>query len=468
MLNEIFAHLIPRKAEDENVMSGYTYLFLEQFPSTEFDGEDLIFYRFMEYIAKLEIPIREKYFHTFLQSDLRSILEEENIHISGCEGLNFKDPTLFEQAVLVTRETMIEQFKDLMAIETSAADFKVAIDEFIKERLIDRTRDIMERAFERMSDKASAYDGVEYLSSTLDIVRTIYNPAFLTELEGTEILEKDSYKICDWGLEALDHDSGGIYTRDLVNIGAAPGVGKTRLALGCCAYNALINGHSVLHCAGEQPVNEVKSHLIARHVYTLYNKIIDAKMIKDNRVPDELISMVKSAELDLFESGKYGKFYCIYEVLYYETFIQRIKTLDKLYGPFNMVIIDYMGLIEQKGGKYSRHMEEFQVISDSYKLFKRYITRYNKSGIAVGQFNQKGIDASSKDEAITPDMLQGGIGPFRHINYDVSISMTPQMKVQNKRRLSQAKVRDTEGFGSVMADVRLACDFWYQSKQLTT
>jgi hypothetical protein len=203
--------------------------------------------------------------------------------------------------------------------------------------------------------------------------------------------------------------------------------------------------------------------LIARHVFHLYNAQIDDGQILTNTVPEDMKAKVKAAELDLFHSGNYGKIYIVSGELFLETFINKIQNLDALHGPFDLIAIDYMGLIEQKGGeKYTIHLEEYQVISKAFRYFKRYLRRSNKAGVAVSQFNDKGIEAGKADKAITTNMAQGGINVYRHTDTNIAMSMTDEMKLQQKRRISQPKVRGSAGFGTFILDSRLGFAYFYQ------
>lgn len=113
--------------------------------------------------------------------------------------------------------------------------------------------------------------------------------------------------------------------------------------------------------------------LVARHVFTLYNIQISSGMIQFNRVPPELQDKVTAARIDLFESGKYGKIKIINTDLYYETLEQVFRKDDKLFGPFDLVIVDYMGLIMQKPDKYHKEKLDYQVIAESYRKMKQSI-----------------------------------------------------------------------------------------------
>ena len=79
----------------------------------------------------------------------------------------------------------------------------------------------------------------------------------------------------------------------------------------------------------------------------------------------EYKAQVEAARYDLFESGKYGKLVALEETLYVQTFINRIRNLDRLKGPFHLICIDYMGLIKVKEERYTKEMSLGDRISHS-------------------------------------------------------------------------------------------------------
>ena len=62
-------------------------------------------------------------------------------------------------------------------------------------------------------------------------------------------------------------------------------------------------------------------------------------------------------------------------------------------------------------------------------------------------------------------MAQGGIAVYRNTDYNLAISMTETMKLQQKRRFSQPKVRSSSGFPSFIADTRLGFCYFKQVVQ---
>ena len=197
--------------------------------------------------------------------------------------------------------------------------------------------------------------------------------------------------ITDYGLPAIDKDSGGIYTTQLVDVEAQSGAGKTRFALGSPCYIALTKyKHNVLYFTLEQTKQEIESMLVARHVFELFHIFITDKVINTNKIPEEHKKTYEAARYDLFESGKYGKFVCVETTLYIESFVSKIKTLDKLKGPFQLICIDYMGMMESNPPAYKRAPTEYEIIKEAFKLFRGFAgnvvklaCRYHSSTVMV-------------------------------------------------------------------------------------
>lgn len=78
--------------------------------------------------------------------------------------------------------------------------------------------------------------------------------------------------------------------------------------------------------------------LVARHTLQMFGDIISDKMITTRSVPPELQPKVEAARIDLFESGKYGKIGIQETDLYLEDFIEKIKTQDRINGPYDIII----------------------------------------------------------------------------------------------------------------------------------
>lgn len=466
---EIFKHFISRDPKDDNARAAYGSWFCDAFPASEFQGEDLLMYHFLDYSSEVLVPLKEKYLEVFLATELQAILIDTRARVPGVETFNFDEPLALAEAIQITKESMFGSLRELALLESDVSDFLVDIRAFMNQQLKSRLTLTLQNVYNNMSVTDDARSSLDYASMELQAIDEIYSEDILDELMESAGVQDDIHFICDTGIPAMDNDTRGIYTTYLVGIEAQPGAGKTRFTLGVWIYRALtIYKVNCIFFALEQSKKEVEAMLISRHIYFLFNLQVNSDLIFKNEVPEDLKDKVAAARLDLFESGKYGKMYICETDLYLETFVQKIRTLDKLHGPFTLIAIDYMGLIEQLpqiGNKRTVILKDYEITSRAYRKFKRYVRNARKAGIAIGQFNDRGISAGEADQEITTNMAQGGINIYRHTDENYALSMTAEMKAQSKRRMSKPKIRNTAGFQPFILDTRPGICYFYQMAQ---
>lgn len=438
--------------------------FVDNFPSTEFHGEDRIMYEYASFSSILRIPFKSEYFDVFCHDELRKFLISKKIRITGTEDLNFDDPSALETAYRITADALKDTLIMWEKEPHDPIDFVVSAKTFIHSQLDSRLTETLSSAFNMKSDTEDPAKALNYAQMQLENIRDIYDESILEELDVTTSTVKATKPefVTDTGLPGVDRDIDGIYTTQLGGVEAAPGTGKTRFALGVWAYRAAVyNKKNVLYYSLEQSKEECEAMLISRHVFELYNLQIPDKFIFKDKVPEEYVEQVNSARMDLFESGKYGKIQIEAVDLYMETFIQKIKSIDRLKGPFDLIIIDYMALIAEQS-TYGKPKNIGEIVSYCYKSFKKYVRREKKAGIAVNQLNREGIAASKANKDITTEMAQGGIEVYRSTDFNLTICATAEMELQNKRKIVQPKKRSSEGMGAILVDVRLGISLWYQ------
>lgn len=460
-MNQIFKYFVDRESNNDKQLA-YAYWFVQTFPEVEFEADDKIFYKFMQYCTKLNVPLKEKYFDIYMSTELRHILRSSGIHVTGTETLSYDDPSAFENAVRVTSEIMHDNMRTLVSMDVDVNDFIFDMKVYMAEKRKERVTAIMSQTFDRMQNADNTEDAVNTLMGETDMIRSIYSDEAVDVLAETSTVESKMTRVAEFGLPAIDKDSDGIWTKQLVGIEAQPGTGKTRFAVNIL-YNAVVkNKTDSLFITLEQSREEIEAMFISKHVYTLYNTVMPSNLIKRDKVPDNYKDQVEAARIDLFESGKYGKLHIAEDSLYVETFIQSLRTYDRLYGPFSLMCVDYMGLIESKGENFRKEKTLYDIIKSAFRQYKKYVRQTNKAGIAISQFNREGIEAGNKDKAITTDMAEGGIAVYKNTDFNIAISMNDSMKSQNRRRFSQPKVRDSKGFSSLIVHVRLEMCYFEQ------
>lgn len=463
-MNSIFRHFISHDNTDHKRIA-YASWFVNAFPETEFDGDERIFYDFVKYCTHLDVQPCYKYLEVYLSTELRKLLVAERIHVPGTESLSFDDPSALEAAIRTTATVLGDDYKSLEELDESIEDFPVDVQKFMHERHANRLTQVLSDTFNKLQQTDDTEKAADYAESELSLVNDVYDMTVLDDLVDKPVDNVKTYKVCEFGLPAIDKDSDGIWSKQLVGIEAQPGTGKTRFAVDILYNAAVYNKRNVLFITLEQDEDEIKAMFIAKHIFTMFGSVITDNRILHDNVPKELTSQVEAAKLDLFDSDKYGKIVVKSEDLYVETFVNRLKTLDRLYGPFNIMTIDYMGLLGSKAVAYRKEKEIYDIVKDGFRQYKRYVRRTNKAGIAVSQFNKQGIEAGKADKQITTDMAEGGIAVYKNTDFNIAISMTDTMKLQRKRRMSQPKVRGSNGFGSIIVDTNLGICYFKQQEQ---
>ena len=463
-MHAIFRHFIEHGKNDEKRLP-YAYWFVNTFPLSEFEGDEALFYHYMDYCVRLESPLKEKYLDVFESTELRKILIEEKIHVPGTESLMYDDPSALESAVRVSGTVLKDNYKAMLTMEEDIDDFFVDMREYMQQKHGERLTSAFSQSFDMFQTSDDSYKSSEFAKQQIAAIDAIYDVDNLKDLTDAPAKQENMYKITEFGLPAIDKDSDGIWSSQLVGIEAQPGTGKTRLALNLVYNAAVLHKRNCIFYTLEQTQKEIEAMLIAKHVFTTFNVVLNDAMIWKDKVPEEYKPHVAAARIDLFESNKYGKIVIKEAELYVESFIDVISSDDHLKGPFDIIVIDYMGLIESSGEAFKREKLLYDIIKSGFRQFKRYVRKTNKAGIAISQFNKEGVEAGQNDKQITTSMAEGGQAVYRNTDYNLAVSMTESMKIQQKRRISQPKVRGSQGFGSIIVETRLGMCYFKQQEQ---
>ena len=71
-MDSIFTHFIARgDAEEDKTRLSYAAWFTEAIPIIEFQGEELLFWDYLDYSVNLGVPVKFKYFQVWLSTELR-------------------------------------------------------------------------------------------------------------------------------------------------------------------------------------------------------------------------------------------------------------------------------------------------------------------------------------------------------------------------------------------------------------
>ena len=463
MLHSIFSYFVSRQDDAGQRRLGYLSWFVLQYPQEEFRREEAIFRNFMGYCSKLSVPLKLSYFEVYLSTELKKFLVESKTKIDGTENLSYEEPNSLETAVQTTRDVMLANYREIEANAVDLDDFPVMMNAFRVERLNERTTEVLGQTYDLIA-KHGTEDGNAFAMERLTALRETYDEAALEEIANFGVSEQAMEPVVDSGIPAIDKDIVALCRTQLLDISAPPGAGKTRMAIGVFSHRALLAGKNVLYYTLEQSKAEIEAMLTSRHLYHMYKDIVSDKMITTKSVPKELQAKVEAARIDILESGRYGKFEVHATDLYLEDFIEKIKMQDRISGPFDVIVIDHMSLMQSIPPKYGRPLDDYRVVAKSYRKFKQFVRNNKKVGISINQFNREGIEASRQDKEINATMGAGGIEAYRSTDANITITYTEAMAAKGQRKISLPKSRSSAGFGSIAVDVRLECCLFAQAK----
>ena len=471
LVDNIFSYFIKRKTdskEDGKVRLAFMTFFTIHFPIGEFVKENKLFWHLCGYATTLGVNINEKLIDIYVKTELKEFILKNRLHVKGTEKFKLDDPTQIGTIIRITSDLLYSEYDRLLSLEESSVeDFIVDVKEWMKVNKNKSLEKVLTNGFKMMDEvvkgRVGTDDSLDYVLTAGNDLKLIYDEDILEDLqEPEEILDEDIEFITDSGIPGIDNDTGGIYQTQMFGIEASAGEGKSRFVRGTYCYRcATLYKRNVLDFMLEQSKSEVEALYISRHIFELRNLVITDSMIitkQDkfgNPISEEIRQIIEIAKFDLFKSGQYGKIHIVADMLYLETFIERIKMLDMRHGPFDLILIDYMTLIEQEDTSGYARLQEHQVYKFAYKWFKRYLRKTKKAGIAVNQLKgEEAKDVSAGKEA----SRNGGSGTLESRKtpdrVDV-ISSTNAMKRKNMRRITPVKARSSEGATDVLLNTRM-------------
>lgn len=471
-MDSIFRYFISKDNEEKTKSKMWHILwFLETYPESEFQQDDLVMYYLMEKVSDLEIALKSKYLYVLFQDIMPQVIKK-GIKVVGTEQYTFESASDIESIKRITFEVINEQINEFLKIDISEEDFITAIEEFRLKRLEERYNTVVQEAYSMMTSRVGKYigvqDSIDFLGSKIADLEMIYGKDTIEDLKGNKETDEVITFVTDFGIDSIDNDMGGICTTQLVCLEADTGLGKTRCIVGCPVYRALVKyNKNVLYIALEQTEVELKAMLIARHIFTLFNRIVDAKRIWKKDLKGDELKWVEAAKYDLFKANKYGKIHIIADKdLKLETTARQFRHYEHRFGSVDLICVDYVGLVEQEGREYKSTLKEYEVISKFLRSFKKYLRLYSKAGIAINQANELGTRNGESGKPGTTSGAQGGKGVYR--SSDFNIDMTADLNLKNKsmRKFETVKARSSEGRATAITRCWLACCLFEEDKNL--
>lgn len=471
LIDNIFSYFLQRNEDtkdDKKVRLAFMTFFTIHFPISEFNKENKLFWHLCGYATTLGVNVNEKLIDIYTKTELKEFILKNRVHVQGTEKYRLDDVTQIGTIIRITSNLLYDEFERLKNIDNgSVENFVIDVKEWMKINKNKSLEKILTNSFKMMDEivkgKVGTNDSLDYMLTAGNDLKIIYDEDILEDLQEPEdVLDEDIEFITDSGIPGIDNDTGGLYQTQMFGIEAGAGEGKSRFVRGTYCYRgATLYKRNVLDFMLEQSKSEVEAMYVARHIFELRNLVITDAMIitkKDkfgNPISEEVREIIEIARYDLFKSGQYGKIHIVADMLYLETFIERIKMLDMRHGPFDLILIDYMTLIEQENTSSYARLQEHQVYKFAYKWFKRYLRKTKKGGIAVNQLKgEEAKDVSSGKEA----SRNGGSGTLESRKtpdrVDV-LSSSKAMQRKNMRRITPVKARSSEGTNDVLLNVKL-------------
>ena len=448
----------------------YISWFVKHFDCDQFAGIEKVLFLYLEYCSKLGIIAKQEYLKVFLRTELKKNVRKYDIRIDTIANLNYDEIVAFEQAVSVIATTAIDTYDTWVSVHGDIDEFKVVAAEFISKQLQERMTSVFTEQFTKMSQGEDTSSVAEETQIKISKLRSVFNLECIDELDfilgnntrSTSGTDK-ARLISKTGIPAIDEDYGGVFSKALITFAGQPGSGKTRFLCACYVYPALTSYKvGVRFDELELAEYEVRNILVSIHIANLYKVKIPDRDINRDDLSEEQRRIVASARIDLFESGKYGRFVMGPDKLIVETMYEEATTYFKLNPDIQMWCIDYIGRTISKPPNRYEVKSLAERIDCALIAAKDVAKKADIASICVNQYNDEGNKAAFAGKMITVGMIQGGQSVQRHSDYDIAITYTADQKAANLRMLSTTKDRASVGFTFAPVSVDLAISRWTQ------
>lgn len=462
---------------DQPITTAYITWFTKNFPETEFTGIDKVLYLYLKYCADLGIVAKRKYLLVFLSTDLKKLVRKYNIRVDSLTAnFNYDEIAAFEQAVQVISSATIDAYDAWCSTPVNEEDnFKVLLSEFMSVNMKERISNVFMEQFTKMNSGEDTIDIAEGTQIAMNTIREIYDTSKLSKLDfltgkkdsSGRDASKKARLISKTGIPAIDEDYGGVFSKALITFAGQTGGGKTRFMCAVFIYPALVQYKvGVRMDELELEDYEIENILLSIHIAKLYKVKIPDRDINRDDLTDEQRKIVESARIDLFESGKYGRFVLSTDDMIVETMYDEAMNYFKLNRDIQIWAIDYIGRIRSKPSNRYEIKSLAEVINSSL-LFAKDVARHaDIAVVCANQYNEEGNKSAFAGKPITVGMIQGGQAVQRHSDYDIAMTFTADQKVANLRMISTTKERAAVGYQFVPLQVDLAISRWTQINQI--
>lgn len=443
--------------------------FAKNYEPENFEGIDRLLMCYIKYCSKLSIVPCRNYLIAYLKADGKQDIKKHNVKTDTMTSYDYREASQLEEAYRVISDLAINTYDSYLQEDLEGRDFKVDMYEFMTTGKSEAIQKAMMDCYPKLMDGTDTTEVSSMLQNKLSNIDEIYDRDKISEIDlinSGDGEEEELHFLAKTGISCIDGDLGGIYTRLIVTLDAQPAGGKTRMALANFVYPVLVEAKKdVLFYELELMNMQVKNILIAYHITRLYNgkiKIPDSLMNKKDEMTEEQRRIYEAAKIDLFESGRYGKF--IYKSnLVVEKYRDEALAIIKQSGNLGLICIDYMGLCKSEPtSRYEMKKDRAEIITDAYITTKDILKVADVAALCINQYSAEGIKAALAGKPIQPDHIQGGQIVQRHTDYDINLTFTEEQKLAGVCMAATGKTRGTAGFSNVLLSKDLAVSIFRQ------
>lgn len=456
---------------DEAMGETYTSWFVNQFIITDFEGINKLLFRVLEFVEKTGCRLTRNSVMAYLSTDGKHDVLEYKIRVSTVDSYDYKDSFALDEAYRIIVSTTLASYDSMLEFDLTDREFKTDMFEYMRTKKAECIQSLLVDNFPRIQ----AGDSIDQVSLDLQNGLERIDMAYdVNSLDKLSYKRKDNSRMKDkmrflfkTGVPCLDGATQGVFTKQVHSMSAQPGGGKTRWSIAEYVYPALVAGIGVYYMELELTAFEVENMLIAHHIVNLFGgeiKIPDSS-INYNKIDVKQNQYVEAARIDLFESGKFGKFIIDTDEVRVETFTRKLRRIKKDNPDIELIVNDYAGLMKSEPiTKYGAKFIGYEVIKEGYQIMKQFAKNADVAFFVLNQFNIDGINAAKQGKTIQPGHTEGGQFIQRHSDYDYAMTMTDEEEIANRRSLSTVKKRAATGFKNVPFLTDLAVSVFKQMK----
>lgn len=448
----------------------YVGWFSSMFEPKDFNGVDRFLVCFIRYCSSLNVVPRREFLEAYIAVDGMRDVKKYNIRTDTMKAYDYKQASQLQEAFRIIADLAKTTFSQYVQENLENRDFKVDMHTFMSDMKSKSIQDALMQTYPRLSDGSSVSEVADDLMAFISEINETYDTSKIKDVDfapssGSASGRVQMRHIADTGIPAIDGDIGGIYSRLIYTLNAQEKSGKTRLALANFVYPVMEAGEDVVFYEAELSQSQVENILIAHHIVRLYKgrfKIPDSLMNKWDKMTPEQKQLYESARIDLFESGRYGKFY-FRKPFVVERAKDEVLAIQRASNNIGLIAVDYMGLSKSEPlSKWDKVKEEYQIIADGYKNIGDLRDLIDCAFLCINQFNDKGVEAALMGKPLRSGMIQGGHIVTRHTDYDLNMTYTEEQKLAGVRGLSAGMVRGAKGFDGALLSVDLSVSIFKQ------